>query len=285
MLSLGYRGNRRQRGMAIMVRIGTVWDRTVDVLKGRANILVPIAAMSLFLPSVVNTALAAFGPKGAGAVALLGAALALAVLLANIWGQLAMLAVATHPATTRADAGRQATARLLPALGVILAMAVLFALALVPPIVAVMNAGIDLTRGTVAVQSLPAGVSGFIGLYSLVLLVVAFVLGARLILLNPVILNERRGLGAVMRSVRLTRGLTLKIIGVMILFAIVLLVPMMAIQAIVGLVARLILGPDALPAIGFLAGVAGAAVTSLFSVVAAAFTAQLYVAVADDRTG
>ncbi len=117
------------------------------------------------------------------------------------------------------------------------------------------------------------------------LLVVAFVIGARLILLNPVILNERRGLGAVMRSFRLTRGLTLKIVGVMILFAIVLLVPMMAIQAVVGLVARLILGADAQPAIGFLAGTAGAAVTSLFSVVAAAFTAQLYVAVADDRAG
>ena len=268
-----------------MVRIGTVWDRTVDVLKGRENILVPIAVMSLFLPSVANTALAAFGPRGSGAVALLGTVVAFAVLLANIWGQLAMLAVATHPATTRADAGRQATARLLPALGVILAMAVLFALALVPPVGAMMNAGIDLTSGTISVQSLPPGVSGFIGLYSLALLVVAFVIGARLILLNPVILNERRGLGAVMRSFRLTRGLTLKIVGVMILFAIVLLVPMMAIQAVVGLVARLILGADAQPAIGFLAGTAGAAVTSLFSVVAAAFTAQLYVAVADDRAG
>ncbi len=266
-----------------MVRIGTVWDRTVDVLKGRAGILVPIAVMSLFLPSVVNTALAAFGPTGSGAVALLGMVVALAVLLANIWGQLAMLAVATHPATTRADAGRQATARLLPALGVILTMAVLFALALVPPIAVMMNAGIDLTHGSVAVQSLPASVSGFIGLYSLVLLVVVFVVGARLILLNPVILNERRGLGAVMRSFRLTRGLTLKIIGVMVLFAIVLLVPMLAIQAVFGLIARLILGAESLNAVGFVAGVAGAAVTSLFSVVAAAFTAQLYVAVADDR--
>ena len=249
------------------------------------GILVPIAAVSLFLPSVLNTALAAFGPRGTGGMAVLGAIIALAVLLANIWGQLAMLAVATHPATTRADAGRQATARLLPALGVIIAMAVLFALALVPVIAVMMGAGVDLTRGNVAVQSLPAGVSGFIGIYSLVFLVVAFVAGARLILLNPVILNERRGLGAVMRSIRLTRGLTLKIIAVMILFAIVLLVPMLAVQAVVGLIARLILGADAVPAIAFLAGVAGAAVTSLFSVVAAAFTAQLYVAVADDREG
>jgi hypothetical protein len=272
-----------------MVRIGTVWDRTVEVLKGRANILVPIAIVSLFLPSVVNTGLAAFGPTGTGGagtggVALLGMVVALAVLLANIWGQLAMLAVATHPATTRADAGRQATARLLPALGVILALGVLFALALVPVVGAIMSAGVDLTRGSVSVQSLPPGVSGFVGLYSLVLLVVAFVVGARLILLNPVILNERRGLGAVMRSFRLTRGLTLKIVGVMILFAIVLLIPMLAVQAVVGVIARLILGADSLPAIAFLAGTAGAAVTSLFSVVAAAFTAQLYVAVAgDDR--
>ncbi|KQU62199.1 hypothetical protein ASG67_03505 [Sphingomonas sp. Leaf339] len=264
-------------GHGLMVRMGTVWDRAVEVLRGRANILAPIAIGAIFVPSVVNRALVLFADPASRTTAIVAAVVALLVLLANIWGQLAMLAVATHPATTRDDAARQATVRLLPALGVILMLGVLFALALVPPVIALMRAGVDFSQPT-AMQSVPAGASGFIGLYTIAFVILALFVGARMLLLNPVILNERRGLGAIARSFRLTRGLTWRIAAVMVLFAIVLLVPTLAVQSIVGLIARLALGAESLPVVTFLASVAGAAVTTVFSVVAAAFTAQLYVA-------
>lgn len=269
------------------VSIGAVWDRTVEVLRGRAGILAPIAVATVFLPTVVSNALSTYAAPTVGATAILGMVVALGVLLASIWGQLAMLAVATHPATTRADAGRQASARLLPALGVVLVIGIVFSLAVVPPIVVLIQSGANLSAMSAGATPrnmpvIPPGASMFLFAYIIAFIVAAFWLGARLLLLNPVILNERRALGAIARSVRLTRGLTWRLVGVMLLFVVVLIVAGSAVQFVVALPLRLILGADALPTVVFLAAIAGAAVTTVFSVVAAAFTAQLYVAAAGE---
>ena len=262
-----------------MVRMGTVWDRTVEVLRGRAGILAPIAMIAIFLPAVLNNVLRLTITPGTPSAAILVMVVALAVLVANVWGQLAMLAVATHPATTRADAGRQATQRLLPALGVLLTLGVVFSLAFLPIVFLLVRAGVN--PAAMTAQTLPAGVAGAVGIYSLILLVVILFVGARLILLNPVVLNERRGIGALMRSVRLTKGMTFRIVALMVLFGIVVLIPTMAIQSVVGLIFRLVLGEGGIPVATFVATTAGAAVTTAFTIVAAVFTAQLYVAVAD----
>ncbi|GGB36556.1 hypothetical protein GCM10011380_27420 [Sphingomonas metalli] len=257
--------------------MGTVWDRTTDVLRGRAGILAPIAAVAIFLPSLVNTALSLGLKKGTPTAAVLAMVVALAVLFANVWGQLAMLAIATHPATTRADAGHAATRRVLPAVGVLLLLGLLFFLLVVPPIVMMARAGVDLTSQT-AMQSMPAQLSTFVGLYSLILLIVLLFVGARMLLLNAVVLNERRGVGAIARSWRLTRGMTFRLVALLVLFGVVVLIPTLAVQSVVGLVFRLILGQGGQVVTAFVAAAAGAAVTTAFTVVAAAFTAQLYVA-------
>lgn len=257
-----------------MVRIGDVWDRTVDVLKGRASILGSIAALTIFLPSVLRDAAMTFAPASSALIAVLG----LVALVATIWGQLAMLAVSTDPATDRREAERQATARLLPALGVVLLLGFAFVLLLIPMAVALVQSGVDFSSGRIDPSAIPAGLRGFLTFYFLAFIVLAFWLGARLVLVNPVILNERRGLGAIMRSVRLTRGLTWRIIGVMLLFVVIVLVTAGAIQAVTAILLRLVLGAEAIPTVTFIAGVVSAAVTTAFTVVAAAFTAQLYVA-------
>lgn len=267
-----------------MVRMGTVWDRALDVLRGRVNIMVPIAVLAIFLPTVVSNAVAAYGQPAPGAGASgaasgLGAIVALVVLVAGIWGQLALLAIATDPATTREDAGRQATRRLGPALAVVIVLVVIFALLLLPAILPLIQAGLDMNNPQ-SMQSLPSGTASFVGLYFIVFLLAAIVVGARLILINPVILGERRGLGAISRSFQLTRGLTWRIVGVMLLFGVLLLIAMFAAQAVTALILRLILGGDALPTITFLSSTVGAVVSTALTVVAAAFTAQLYVAIA-----
>ena len=63
-----------------------------------------------------------------------------------------------------------------------------------------------------------------------------------------------------------------------ILYAIVFLVALMAATSIVGLVFRLILGGDQAALVLFVAGIAGAVVTTIFAVLQAVFTAQLYLA-------
>ena len=270
-----------------MVRMGTVWDRALEVLRGRANILAPVAALAIFLPTVVSSAVAAYGQPAPGAAPDVGASalaaiVSLVVLVASIWGQLALLAIATDPATTRADAGRQASRRLLPALGVVIVLVAIFSLLLLPAIVPLVQSGLNM-QDPQAMRALSPGVAGFAGLYFLAFFIVAIIIGARLLLLNAVILNERRGLGAIRRTFQLTRGLTWRIIGVMLLFGVLLIVSMLAVQAVVGLVFRLILGADQIATVGFLAAIAGAAVSTALTVVAAAFTAQLYVAVAGEE--
>ena len=271
-----------------MVGMGTVWDRAAEVLRGRANIMVPIAALTIFLPTVMSNAVNAYGQPAPGAAPNMAASAAigivsLLVLIAGVWGQLALLAVATDPATTREDAGRQATRRIGPALGVVLVLLAIVALLLLPAVVPLVQAGLDMNNPQ-SMQSLPPGVTGFAGLYFLVFAIAAVVIGARLILINPVILNERRGLGAIRRSWSLTRGLTWRIIGVMLLFGVLVLIATFAVQAVATLILRLILGADSLPTVLFVAASLGAIVSTALTVVANAFTAQLYVAVAgEDR--
>ena len=119
--------------------------------------------------------------------------------------------------------------------------------------------------------------------YSL-LLAVGFVrIAARLLLTNAVILTERRGIGALGRSGALTRRLTLKLVGVLVLFAVVLFVVERAVQPVIGLAFRLLLGPDQADVAAFLASVAGAIVFAAFLVVTQVFGARLHAAVAPVR--
>ncbi|MGJ3627198.1 hypothetical protein AB5I41_10140 [Sphingomonas sp. MMS24-JH45] len=96
-----------------------------------------------------------------------------------------------------------------------------------------------------------------------------------------VVVNERRGLGALGRSFALTRGAALRLIGVLILYGIVLVVVMSAATMVVGVVARLLLGADAAATVAFIVAIVSALVTALGSVVQSVFYAQYYVAARD----
>ena len=94
---------------------------------------------------------------------------------------------------------------------------------------------------------------------------------------------EERGIGAIGRSVQLTRGMTLKLIGVVLLFTIAYLVALAAVQSVVGLVARLALGPQNIATALFLAGLAGAVVTAAFTTLLQVFAARLYAVITGAR--
>ena len=74
--------------------IGSVWDTAVEAVRGRMGLLVPIAALTLFLPGVIQAALALYtGGAGGGAVvapgpgvAALRFALMLGLLALTFWG-------------------------------------------------------------------------------------------------------------------------------------------------------------------------------------------------------
>lgn len=266
-----------------MPRIGDVWDSTTAVLAGRAGLLTPIALAAFVLPSAVQSAVRLFGGPSPGSAAL-SALVGLGALVANLWGQLADIAVASDPETIRAEAGSAALARLPKALLVVLVLAAGAVLLAVPTVLALVLTGYDLTaaaayRGVGPMPPVAPAAASFVLLYGIALVVGLIWLSARLFLTNAVILNERRGIGALGRSMALTRGLTWKLIGVALLFGIVFLVALLAVQSVVGLVFRLMLGADNRATALFLAAVAGALLTAAFTTVVQVFAARLYAAV------
>ena len=120
-------------------------------------------------------------------------------------------------------------------------------------------------------------------LYFLVLCVACVWLGAKLVPLLGVVVNERRGLGALRRSFALTRGSTLKLIGVLILYSIVLLVVLLAATSIVGLAVRLFVGADGAAWVAFAIAAVTAIITAIFSIIQAVFSGQFYLAAREAR--
>ncbi len=264
------------------VKMGTVWDRTIEVLNGRTGMIARIAVLGMLVPTVVRDGFVAFSSRANPVSMLVGAILAIGALVAMIWAQLSIVAIATDPAVDAASARRQGSARVLPAFGITVLLTIVAVLLAVPPIVVLVQSGFDFAaaaNGASAQMTPPSvGAASFTALYGLAYLLVLIWVGARLVLLNPVILNERLGVGAIRRSIQLTKGMTWRIIGVLVLFCIVLLVATGAAQSVTGIVFRLVLGADSIAMAAFLAGVAGSIVTTAFTAIAAVFTAQLYVA-------
>lgn len=269
-----------------MISIGTIWDRTTDVLAGRAGILATVAVALLFLPAVVQPLLAG-GLESGGGASILRSLLTIVVSVLTIWGTLALTAVASDPAVTRDRAFAVGLARLGAAFGALVMVVAVAIIAAVPGIALLATANFDWARAQQGLDQpqLDAARAGWALLYFVAYLLFWLWASARLVPLLPIVVNERLGLGAFRRSLALTRGATLKLVGVILLYAIVLSVAVLAASSIVGLVFRLILGSEALGTVAFLAGLAVAAITALFSVVQSVFGAQFYLAARNARDG
>lgn len=269
-----------------MVRIGTVWDRTVEVIGGRTAMLGGIAMLTLFLPSVIRDAIAYAVAGSAAARPLLGA-LGLFAAIATLWGVLALTAVSSDPSTDRSTGLRLGAAALPSTILAVVVILIAFALLFVPGAILLDRAGFDFAAAARGLPQTPLspGAMGAFALYALVYSVFLLWAAARLALLYPVLVNERRGLKSIARSFDLTRGLVWKIVGVLILYGIVLIVSLGAATTVAGLIFRLATGSGNPALVTFLAGIVGAVVTTIFAVLQTVFTAQLYVAARDARDG
>jgi hypothetical protein len=262
-----------------VTRISTVWDRTLDVMRGRAGILTGIAALYVFLPAAINAVLrnvvAAPSP-----LALLAGLFGIATTLLLIFGVLAMTAVASDPAVGGADATRIAGRRFAAGLAVLAVLVVVVMLAFIVPAALLLSGGVTMNAaGTVDVSRASGPALGLGGLLLLAVFALAWWGSARLVPLFAVVVNERRGLGAFRRSVALTRGATLKLMGVILLYAVVLTVAIGAIGLVVGVIGALFFAAETgIPQI--LVGIAGAAGTAFATVVQTVFYTQFYVAAA-----
>jgi hypothetical protein len=245
-----------------MVNLGSVRDRTIDFLRdNRANVL-PIAAGGVFVP------LAGLGvllqlTSGAETPGdwMTGLAM-LALALVTVGGNLAVTALAIDPAVGSRGAIRIAAARL----PVGLAAALLAFVALVGPLVLLVWVCFQTMRDD------NGAAATAVMIYCLLVCPLALAVAARLLLFSPALVAERLGFGAILRSLRLTRSMTWKLIGVLLLYLIVTQVAAIVVRAVFGL-----FGAAGLVAILV------ALVQTGFSVFATAFVARLFLAVRDVR--
>ncbi|MGK6322075.1 hypothetical protein ACMGDM_03210 [Sphingomonas sp. DT-51] len=259
-----------------MIRMALVWERTVDVLRGRAAILAGIAFATIVIPSVLEAAAASLLAPGQGA-ALVRMVVNVAAAVLMLFGMLAITAVASDPRVDRAAAYGIATRRIGAAVGVTAALVVGLALTFVPGAAALIAAGATVTAaGMVDLQRAAPGPLAIGALLVLVAAAVLLWLGARLAPLFAVVVNERRGLGALRRCFALTRGSAARLIGVLILYGVLLMVITVAVRSVIGVALQLLLGRDA--AVLFGTSVALAIVSAGATVVQNVFYAQFYVA-------
>ncbi|UZK66030.1 glycerophosphoryl diester phosphodiesterase membrane domain-containing protein [Sphingomonas sp. M1-B02] len=262
-----------------MVKMGTVWDRTAEFLSDNIGALLPISLLAFFVPASIegNFEAAMVGATPGLVITLYLVQLAFAIL--SVWGSLVITAMALDLASSE-TAGALAGRRLGPALLVwIVMLLVIMAMALPIPMVLAANGADAMAIARGEDMAISGPVATFVALYALLLLVLLFWLAARLIVATPVIVRENRMFGALRQSWRLTRGLALRIVGVLILYAIVSWVAQLAANTVFGSIFALVAGGgEGVTLAGVLTSIVVAAVQTAFMVIAAAFTAKLYLA-------
>jgi hypothetical protein len=264
-----------------MAKMGTVWDRTAEFLSDNLPVVLPVALLAFFVPASIESSFQAAMAGASAKFVLLQRLVQLAFGILSLWGSLTIAAMALDMVTDGRTAGAVGRARLLPALLVSVALLAAIVLLVLPIPLALQLGGYDLmeiARGGSA--SLSQQMATGIAVYGLVLIVFLFWLGARLFVTTPVIVREKRMFSALRQSWKLTRGMTWRIIGVMLLFALVSWVSILAANMVFGSIFTLVAGgpADGISLASVLTSVVVAAVQSGFTLLVPAFTAKLYLA-------
>jgi hypothetical protein len=265
--------------------MGTVWDRAAEFLSDNLSAIIPLALFTILIPAAISQSIAPLAVLGGSAALTINILTILLFVLAR-WGEVAIIALALDATAGRAEAMRTATRRLVPVIALLLLILAGYIVLLLPIGIALGMSGVDFQaamNGGAKVE-LPSGLNWFISLYCIAFVVAVIWLAARLTLLIPTVIMERRGIGAIARSFKLTRRIQWKILGVLILYAIVALVSFLAAKLVFGSIFGLIAGGDGLVTVAtVLTAIMVSIVITAFSVLALAFTGKLYLMVRDAR--
>ncbi|MBW4329821.1 hypothetical protein KY084_02890 [Stakelama sp. CBK3Z-3] len=264
-----------------MVKMESVWQRTAEFLSDNVTVVLPIAIAAIFVPTTISQAVQPLHADSGQALQVVLAILTLIFTLLSIWGQAAIMALAIDPTIGRSAA--RTGARRMPAIigtGLLLLLALLVLLLPIYLVLAPDGAG-AWTLASGNAKPSPAAMAAIV-LYAIVLIVILVIAFARLVLITPVIVAERRGIGAIRRSWRLTRGRTAAMVGLILLYAVIVIVAQLAAKTVLGSVLLLIFGGDGVINVAtVLTAIGVGLVIMIFTVLQAAFLAKLYVALAD----
>lgn len=263
-----------------MAKMGTVWDRTAEFLSDNLAAVLPVALLAFFVPTTISGSFQGMRQNSEPGLMLILSLVQIAFAVLSLWGSVTITAMALE-----INDGRSAAAigrsRLLPALLVALVLFVAMLLLFLPIPIALQASGYDMmaiARG----ENVPLspGLAGGMALYVLVLLALLLWLGARFFVVTPVIVREKRTFSSFRQSWKLTRGITWRIVGVILLFCMVSWISILAANMVFGSIFTLVAGGpgDGLSLTGVLTSIVVAAVQTGFTVLVPAFTAKLYLA-------
>lgn len=266
-----------------MVKMGAVWERAAEFITDNLNAILPIALFAFFLPFSIRGNFARVSENGPFELALVLDLISVVFGILALWGSLTVIAMSLERGeggNAGAIAGKRLPAALLVWIGLLAAM-----IALVLPVPLLLSAnGYDPQAVVQKQVTVAPAVAWAINLYLLGLAALLVWLGARLILVSPVIVQEKKVFGALARSFQLTRGVTLRIVGVILLYVAVALVAIWATQTVFGSIFQLIAGPmTGLSLSSVLTSVMVAAVQTAFMLIVPAFTSKLYQALTAQR--
>jgi hypothetical protein len=252
--------------------ISAAWDETKAVVAHDGRLIGSVALALVALPTAVTGLI---DPSGIGKSGPLWMdSILLIASLAALAGQLALIRLALGPSITVGAAIAHGLRRMpIYLLSAILLLVALFVLAI--PFAAVLSAlGVPLESTTMPATP---------GVIVVLLLFVALVIyiAVRMLMTAPVASAEAAGpIAIIRRSWALTSGHWLHLFGFVMLFFIGAVIVLLAVGAVSGVVAGLLLGPiDPMSAsallVGLVQAVANAAITALFAVMVARIYVQL----------
>lgn len=270
-----------------MATMSSVWDRAAEFLSDNLAVVTPLALAALFLPmSLTGNLQPLLGTLGGAGDAALGVVLVL-LALATVWGNIAITALALDPVGGRAPAIAAANRLLLSVAGVFLLLLLGTMVLAIPFAVALGFSGIDLeavAAGRMTGAQPSTGAALVMLLYLPVFGALLLWLSARLSVVVPTMVMERRGVGAVARAFALTRPAQWRIVGVLLLYIVVSFVATRAAQSVFGSVLALTIGGEGpLTLASVLTSIVVAGVSTVFSLLSIAFVARLYLATRDAR--
>ena len=272
--------------MRAMVEMEQVWDRTAAFLRARRATLVALALPALFVPAVIGGLAETTAAQDVGASSGIWMPVRLVAGLLMLWAELAILALAAGLDSPRV-ALRQAGLRLPVMIGFALLVTALLLLLAMPAVAILVAYGFDFVAAAAGETVTPSvAAAAWIALYALVLIPLLLWVAARLSLLPPVIVQERRGQGAIARTFTLTHGLAAKIIGMFLLYGIVSTVLTAATQYAGGTILALIFGSDdGLGVASVLTLLLTTLVETALAVMLWVFTGKLYLAARERQDG
>jgi hypothetical protein len=206
--------------------ISRAWDETKAVLGRDAGLIVAVGLALFVLPQTIAGLVAPAPPRGQMAEPGWWTVLALLALLVGVVGQLAVVRLALAPPTSVAEAIRLAVRRAPTFFGALLIYGLPFLVALL---------------AILGMRS--SGGNGALALAVLIFLLILIPVAVRVQLSSAVAVAEAGGpLAILRRSLELTRGHTLRLIGVLLLFFLVFGIALAAYELVIGSLVLLTVG-------------------------------------------